>query len=80
MGLLRRRKRHGIHRYTKLIARTTTMKVNLLTHALVVTYAYKHNYTMFEATDRLLCIALMYELKREEAEAREKEAREAGTI
>jgi hypothetical protein len=56
------------------------MKVDLLTHVLVAVYAQKHNYTMFEATERLLCIGLMYELNREEAETKKKEAREAGTI
>ena len=77
MGLPRRRKRHGIQRYIRLRARRTTMKVDLLTHALVATYAEKHNYTMFEATDRLLGIGLAYELDREEAQAKKKQAREA---
>jgi hypothetical protein len=65
MGLLPRRKRHGIHRYIRLRWQKTAMKVDLLTHALVATYAKKHNYAVFEGTDRLLGIGLAYELDRE---------------
>jgi hypothetical protein len=71
-----RTKKYSIHRYLRHLPRHTSISVTIETHALLATYAAKHNYSLREATQRAVVIGLKAEWEREQELAREKKVRE----
>jgi len=71
-----RTKKYSLHRYLRHLPRHTVIGVSIETHALLVTYAAKHNYSLRQATQRAVAIGLKAEWEREQELAREKKVRE----
>jgi hypothetical protein len=71
-----RTKKYSIHRYLRHLPRHTSISVTIETHALLATYAAKHNYSLREATQRAVLIGLKAEWEREQELAREKRVTE----
>ena len=71
-----RKKKYSLHRYLRHLPRHTVIEVSIETHALLVTYAAKHNYTLREAANRAIVGGLALDLAQEDARKKRKETEE----